>query len=156
MSKPKRLAIVITHLGARGGVVDAPWLEMGFRIDASDWIVLSEEGWRAVAEGDPVIWEALERKLLVGFYVSQPALIAVIGHPGGRRGDQPEQTGQAEVGRIARRIRSLLLPSAVLGFWSDENGWLQDFVELDEPAEGEPAGDPELLEEAELAGGTRA
>jgi len=47
--------------------------------------VLSHQGWRAVAEGDPVIWEALERKLFIGSYVSQPQLIAVIGHPGGRR-----------------------------------------------------------------------
>jgi hypothetical protein len=70
--------------------------------------------------------------------------------------DDPESAGRAEVRRIARRIRSLLLPSGVLGFWSDENGWLQDFVELDEPAEGEPSAAPELLEEAELAGGTRA
>ena len=110
----------------------------------------------AVADGDPAIWEALERKLLVGFYVSQPKLIAVIGHPGGRPGDQPEGAGQAEVRRIARRVRSLLLPSEVLGFWSDEDGSLLDFVEPDEPADGETETAHELLEEIELAGAARA
>lgn len=154
MTKAERLAIVITHTGAHDGVVEAPWLEIGFDIHASDWIVLSDEGWRAVAEGDAVIWEALERKLLIGFYVSQPELIAVIGHPGGRRRQDPELTGRSEVGRIVRRIRSLLLPSKVSGFWSDEGGWLQDFVDPDEVVE-DPSAAPALLEQPEPIGGAR-
>ena len=132
MKKQQRLAIVITHSGARQGVVDAPWLDIGFRVDASDWVVLSDEGWRAVVEGDPIIWHALERKLLVGFYVTQPELIAVIGHPGGRKGDHAEADGKEEVARVVRRVRSLLLPATVTGFWTDEEGRLEDFVELED------------------------
>ena len=66
MKQKQRLAIVITHAGARQGVIDAPWLEIGFRVDASDWVVLSNEGWRGLVEGDPIIWDALARKLLIG------------------------------------------------------------------------------------------
>ena len=147
--------MVITHAGEGERVVEAPWIEIGFNIDASDWIVLSHEGWRAVAEGDPAIWEALERKLFIGSYVSQPQLIAVIGHPDGRAGHDPEATGRSEVGRIVRRVRSLLLPSEVLGFWSDGAGWLQDFVEPDEVTHGDSSSDPAALEELALAAGPR-
>jgi hypothetical protein len=156
MNKAERFAIVITHTGNGDTVVEAPWIEIGFNIDASDWIVLSHEGWRAVAEGDAVIWEALERKLFIGSYVSQPQLIAVIGHPDGRLGPDTEATGRSEVARIVRRVRTLLLPSEVLGFWSDEAGWLQDFVEPDEVTDGDsPPVDPTVLKEPELVGGSR-
>ena len=135
MKQTERLAIVITHTGARRGVIDAPWLEIGFSVDASDCDVLSSEGWRALVDGDPVIWDALERKLLIGFYVTQPELIAVIGHRGGREGDQAERDGKEEVGRVVRRVRSLLLPATVTGFWTDEEGTLEDFVELEDSSE---------------------
>jgi hypothetical protein len=153
VNKSERSAIVITHAGAGDRVIDAPWVEIGFNVDTSDWIVLSADGWRAVAEGDPVIWEALERKLFIGSYVSQPRLIAVIGHPSGRRDTDPDVSGRSEVGRIVRRVRSLLLPTEVIGFWSDEGGWLQDFVEPEELGDGS---DEALVEEPELAGGPRA
>ena len=119
-------AIVLTHMGARNRLVDMPWLDDKYRIDESNWTIMSPEGWRGVAEGDATLWNALERKLLIGFYLSQPKLIAVIGHPSGRGGDDPEGTGKDEVRRIVRRVRSLLLPSAVLGFWADGDGLLAE------------------------------
>ena len=81
MNDKQRFAIVITHMGRHKDIVEMPWLETEYHIDESDWMVLSDDGWRTVADGDPTIWDALERKLLVGFYVSQPQLIVVIGHP---------------------------------------------------------------------------
>ena len=117
-----RHAIVLTHAGARNRLVDMPWLEDRYRIDESDWTILSPDGWRGAVEGDAALWEALERKLLIGFYLTQPELIAVIGHPSNRCGTDPEETGKDEVRRIARRVRSLLLPAPVLGFWADEGG----------------------------------
>jgi hypothetical protein len=124
-----RFAIVITHSGDHSRpIIDLPWLEEDYRIDESDWVVLSGDGWRSVAEGDAAIWDALERKLLIGFYVSQPRLIAVVGHPSGRSASDSTVTGRQEVRRIVRRIRSLLLPATVAGFWTDENGALQDIL----------------------------
>jgi hypothetical protein len=96
-------------------------LDTVYHIDESDWMVLSDEGWRAVAEGDVAIWNALERKLLVGFYVSHPQLIAVIGHP--------SISGEEELRRIVCRIRSLPLPAPVLGFLTDESGWLLEILD---------------------------
>jgi hypothetical protein len=153
VQKSERLAIVITHRGASEGLVDVPWLEVGFQIDASDWIILSNEGWRAAAEGDAVLWSALERKLLIGFYVTQPDLIAVIGHPGGRDPADPDTEGQAQVRRIIDRVRSLLLPAAVVGFWTDEGGWLQDFVDIDDPGDGDFSGRARFWEQREHASG---
>jgi hypothetical protein len=101
--------------------------------------VLSGDGWRAVADGDPTIWDALERKLLVGFYVSQPQLVVVIGHPSDGEGDEQVNQRQAEVRRIVERIRSLLLPAGVMGIWTDEDGALQDILEPAECGEREPA-----------------
>lgn len=46
---PERLATVITHTGARAGLADIPWLEIGFDVDASDWIALPDDDWRAAA-----------------------------------------------------------------------------------------------------------
>ena len=115
----QRLAIVITHTGVRDPILEMPWLETDYQIDESDWIVLSSGGWYAVAEGDPAIWDALERKLLVGFYVSQPELIAVIGHASEPKANVSEKD---QVRRIVSRVRSLLLPAAVVGFWTDERG----------------------------------
>ena len=132
-----------------------PWLEVGFQIDSTDWIILSNEGWRAAAEGDAVLWNALERKLLIGFYVTQPELIAVIGHPGGRDRADQDMEGQAEVRRIIGRVRSLLLPAAVAGFWTDEDGWLQDFVDTDEFRDGALSDRARFWEQSEHAAGHR-
>lgn len=140
MHDKERFAIVITHMGRRKDIVEMPWLETEYRIDESDWMVLSEDGWRAVADGEPTIWDALERKLLVGFYVSQPQLVVVIGHPSGAGDDDQVGQRQAEVRRIVERIRSLLLPAGVMGIWTDEDGRLQDILE---PAE---CGERELAE----------
>jgi hypothetical protein len=153
--KVERLAIVITHRGASERLVDVPWLEVGFQIDASDWINLSNEGWRAAAEGDAVLWDALERKLLIGFYVTQPDLIAVIGHPGGRDPADPDTEGQAQVRRIIDRVRSLLLPTAVFGFWTDEEGWLQDFVDIDNCGDGDCSDRARFWKQREHAAGHR-
>jgi len=89
------------------------------------------DGWSGLAEGDATLWNALERKLLIGFYLSQPKLIAVIGHASGRSGDDPEGTGKDEVRRIVRRVRLLLLPSAVLGFWADHSGSLAECLTIE-------------------------
>jgi hypothetical protein len=127
-------------MGRRKDIVEMPWLETEYRIDQSDWMVLSDDGWRAVADGDPTIWDALERKLLVGFYMSQPQLVVVIGHPSDTGEDDEVKQRQQEVRRIVQRIRSLLLPAGVMGIWTDESGTLQDILE---PAE---CGERELAE----------
>jgi hypothetical protein len=136
--KPRRFAIVITHAGEEDRLVDMPWLETDYRIDEGDWVVLSADGWRALADGDAAMWDALERKLLIGFYICQPELVAVIGHPSGRRAPDPVTEGQAQVRRVVARIRSFLLPAAVLGFWTDEEGWLEDVVDPDEVTDARP------------------
>src|SRR4051812_44769139 len=100
MHGKQHFGIVITHVGGQQDIVQMPWLEQEYRIEESDWIVLSDDGWRAVAEGDPSVWHALERKLLVGFYVNQPQLAVVIGHPS-EGGDNAEvEQRQEEVKRI--------------------------------------------------------
>ena len=139
MRNENRFAIVITHAGARGNLLAMDWLEKDYRVDESDWIVLSEEGWRDVARGEPMIWEALQRKLLIGVYVSEPELIAVVGHPLGGGGYPLTTAGERDtqrddVSRIVRRVRSILLPATVMGFWTDEDGWLLDVVEPAVPA----------------------
>jgi hypothetical protein len=118
----ERHAIVITHMGPEDRLIEMPWLEDTYEIDASDWVVLSLEGWRAAAQGEAAIWDALERKLLIGFYLNAPELIAVIGHPFGRDGLGLDDQGAQEVRHIKRRIRSLLLPTEVRGFWTDGEG----------------------------------
>ena len=139
MDNKQHFAIAITHMGRRKDIVDMPWLETDYRIDESDSIVLSEDGWRALADGDPTIWHALERKLLVGFYLSQPRLIVVIGHPSKGGEDAEMEQRQDEVTRIVQRIQSLLLPARVIGIWTDEHGTLQDILEPAERFEREPA-----------------
>jgi hypothetical protein len=139
MHDKQRFAIVITHMGQRKDIIEMPWLKSDYHIDESDWMVLSNDGWRAVADGDPTIWDALERKLLIGFYVSQPELVVVIGHPSNFGGDDQLEQRQAEVRRIVQRIRSLLLPAGVMGIWTDEHGALQDILQPAEPGEGELA-----------------
>jgi hypothetical protein len=135
VQETQRFANVITHAGECGRFIEMPWLEVDYRIDASDWMFLSDAGSLAVAEGDAGIWDALERKLLIGFYVSQPELIAVVGHPCGRRGPEPGEGDREEVRGIVRHIRSLQLPTLVLGFWTDELGRLEEIVEPAAPAE---------------------
>jgi hypothetical protein len=127
-----RSAIVITHTGAGDKLVEMPWLDSGYNLDYSDWVMLSNDGWRALVEGESAIWEALERKLLVSFYVSQPDLIAVIGHRSGRPEADPDAGGHGEVRQLVGRIRSLLLPTAVVGFWADDSGALLDVLDLKE------------------------
>lgn len=117
----ERLAMVVTHLGANDRLVELPWLENDLRIDQSDWVILSREGWRSVADGDPGVWPALERKLLIGFYVSQPELILAVGHEAGR-GAACAAAGRHDVRRIVRRIRSLFLPAGIAGFWANADG----------------------------------
>jgi hypothetical protein len=111
-----------------------PWLEEAYKIDASDWIVLSAKGWKEAAAEEPTIWDALERKLAIGFYLNEPELIAVIGHP--RRTDS-DVKGQQEVRRIVNRVCSLLLPPAVIGLWADDDGWMADTGESDGPTASE-------------------
>ena len=139
-------AFVISHLCPRGTMPEIPWLDEAYAIDSSDCVVLSYEDWRALADGDAAIWSALERKLLIGFYLNEPQLIAVVGHSNGL--DDPASTaGQHDVDRIVRRVESLLLPAAVLGFWINDQGDLDgtagpelDFTEREHAvAEREPA-----------------
>jgi hypothetical protein len=73
------------------------------------------------------------------FYVSQPQLIVVIGHPSDAGDDEEVEQRQAEVRRIVQRIRSLLLPAGVMGIWTDERGALQDILEPADSDEREPA-----------------
>ena len=137
MQNQERCAIVITHMGRRNDIIEMPWLDTEYCIDQSDSMILSNEGWRAVADGDPTIWEALQQKLLVGFYMNQPQLIVVIGHPADAGGDDELNERQAEVRRIVQRIQSLLLPASVMGLWTDECGALQEILEPAECGERE-------------------
>jgi hypothetical protein len=136
----KRFAIVITHTGARKDLLEMDWLGRDYQVDESDWIVLSKQGWQALATGEAPVWQTLHRRLLIGTYISQPELIAVIGHPlGGRRDGPAEQDRERQdVGRIVDRVRSLRLSPAVMGFWADEDGWLIDIVEADPAADEVP------------------
>jgi hypothetical protein len=129
----QRFAIVITQEGARKGWLEMDWLEKDYRVDESDEIVLSPDDWRAVARGDASILNALQRRILIGHYITDPELIAVIGHPlpGGDSSDADPDAMRHDVARIVRRIRSLHLPPVVMGFWTDEDGWLMDVVESD-------------------------
>ena len=120
-------------MGRRNRLIEMPWLEADYRIDQSDWIVLTCDGWQAAVDGDPQLWDALQRKLLVGIYLNEPVLIAVIGHACGRgEGADVVEEGKDEVRRILRRVRSYHLPATVLGFWTDTDGWLEDSVDDDD------------------------
>jgi hypothetical protein len=96
----KQFAIVITHVGVRKDLLTMDWLEKDYRVDESDWIVLSKEEWRAVARGEPLICQALARRLLIGHYVNQPELIAIIGHPHSARTVAETGSGQCERERV--------------------------------------------------------
>ena len=123
-----KLAMVVIHAGARRRAIDLDWLEREYGISDSDRLVLSHEGWQAVADGEGAILQALERKLLIGLHVSAPEFIAVVGHPGGRHHAEPAASGIDEVERVTRRIRSFSLPTTTLGFWTDERGNLQEVL----------------------------
>ena len=153
---PERSAIVVTRAGGGDGLVDVPWLEVGFALDASDWVVLPDKMWRAAAEGDPSVWEALERKLLVRFYVARPELVAVTGYPRDRDAPDGAGAGVAELRRPVLRVRSLLLPAAVHGFWMDADGWLRDFVGHDGTGDDDVARRSDFLERSESPGGRRS
>jgi hypothetical protein len=122
MHNTRKLTIVVTHAGAKALAIDLPWLETDYDISDSDRIVLSHEGWRAVADGEEPILAALERRLQIGLHVSAPEFIAVVGHPGGRHYSAPAATGIDEVEQVTRRIRSFAIPTTTLGFWTDERG----------------------------------
>jgi hypothetical protein len=121
MQTLERLAIVLTHADADGRLVDMPWLDDDLGIGQSDWVVLSADGWRLVADGDPAVWPALERRLRIGFHVSQPDEVLVVGHARGSARPDPADV-RDDVGRIAGRVRSLRLPSTVRGVWTDGRG----------------------------------
>ena len=129
MRKTIRSANVITRR-ARNELPEMPWIRAAYRIVQCEWIVLPDDDWHALAAGDHGIWSALERKLFIGSYVRQPALIAVVGHPSSP-GDPAAEHGRDEVAQIVRRVRSLFLPSRTLGFWADEEGFLEDVVDPD-------------------------
>ena len=130
MYNRRKLAIIVTHAGAKARAIDLPWLETDYDIGDSDRLVLSHGGWRAVADGEASILAALERRLLIGLHVSAPEFIAVVGHAGGRHYAEPSATGSGEVEQVTRRIRALSLPTTTLGFWTDEHGNLEELLAL--------------------------
>lgn len=132
MRKTERLALVVTHADAHKNLPNISLLEVGFGVDTTDWIILSLEGWQAVAGGYPGISDAFDRKLLISFHAIHPDLIAVVGHAGGRHGAGLGETAKLEVCRIVRRVRALILPSRVLGFWTGQQRRLLDCVEPDD------------------------
>lgn len=136
MNYTPKLAIVVTHAGAKGRAIDLPWLETDYDISDSDRLVLSHEGWRAVAEGEGPILTALERRLQIGVHVSAPEFVAVVGHPGGRHHAEPAESGIDEVEQVTRRIRSFALPTMTLGFWTDEHGNLEEVLAMASSREG--------------------
>ena len=152
MPNQQQFAFVITHEGPARTGSEMDWLEKDYRVDESDWIVLSPQDWRAVARGNASVWEALQRKLLVGFYLTEPELIAVIGHPfrGGDRANANDDAMRDDVARIVRRVRSLHLPPVVMGLWTDEDGWLMDVVESDRAA-ADIVSDADMHERREAA-----
>ena len=129
MRNPERLALVVTHADAHKNLPNISLLEVGFGVDTADWIILSLEGWQAVAGAYPSISDAFDRKLLISFHATHPDLIAVVGHAGGRNGARLSETAKLEVCRIVRRVRALLLPTRVVGFWTDQQRRLLDCVE---------------------------
>ena len=77
-----------------------------------------------MADGDPAIWSALERKVLIGFYVSEPELILVVGHEADDPGIDAKDR-RNELRRIVRRIRPLVLPAVTVGVWVNGDGTYQ-------------------------------
>ena len=141
MKNAKRFGFVVTHADEWGRLIDMPWLENEYWINERDRIVLAVNDWRAIADGDGRIWDALKRKLRVGCYDSQPQLIAVVGHPSGRPAEESCVTWRQEVRRIVRRIRSIPLPAPVMGLWTDADGSLRDVLD---PDDGRPSSRAEL------------
>jgi hypothetical protein len=139
MNDKLRFAIVITHVGRSRDIIQMPWLETEYGIDESDRLVLSDDGWRSVADGNVMSWGALERRVRVGFYVGRPQLVVVVGLPSDARDDDQVEERQDEIRRIVRRVRSLRLPAAVMGIWTDRRGVPQDVLEPTECGQGEPA-----------------
>jgi len=135
-----RFGIVLTHTGARNRMLEMPWAESHLRIHQSDSLILSADGWRAAADGDAVVWDGMERRLLISFYANPPAVIAIVGRPCGREGPDARVRGREEVRRLVRRIRSLMSPAPTLGFWTDANGSLEGRVEVWDPIEQSVAG----------------
>lgn len=133
-----RFAIVITHADQRSSIAEMPWLETEYQIDDSDWLIFSEDAWRDLANGEPETCKAVEEKLLVSVYISQPQLIAVIGYPGTLDREDDVMQRQSEVRRIVERIRALLLPAGVMGIWTDPQGDLEEILETTERPELEP------------------
>lgn len=116
----RRFSIVVTRMGERNHLPQLPWLEDRYGIDEGEWIVLTQESWLALADGEAGITADLERKLLMTFFVHQPDVIVVVGYPAGK--DRYHQRLAEQTLRIMRRIDGCLLPTEVLGFVVDANG----------------------------------
>jgi hypothetical protein len=67
-------ALVITRLGGRDRILQLPWMGSAFGVEAADWIVLTEESWRALAIGEEKLPSKFERKLIWSCYPQQPRL----------------------------------------------------------------------------------
>ncbi len=141
----RRFSLVITRMSVRGCVPEFPWLESRYGMDESDWMILSDEGWRALTHGNAQLWEAFQRKLLIMFYVDQPTLIAIVGHIDDRRESGRPELGREGVTQILRQVRALGLPAEIRGFCVNDLGESEELVESQDDKVSE------LLQEGDTA-----
>jgi hypothetical protein len=118
--RTQRFSLVITRLGKHGLIPKLPWLETDCGVCDADWIVLTDESWRAIAVGDEPVRAEFDRKLLVTSYLKSPEFIAVVGCPA--RDDETESSRLWHTQRVTDHVRSCLLPVDVQGFWISDRG----------------------------------
>jgi hypothetical protein len=134
-------SLIITRLGKLGRIPRLPWLETDYGVCEADWIVLTDESWRAIAAGDERVRAEFDRKLLLASYLKSPDFIAVVGCPAGD--DETEASRLWHTERVTDQVRSCLLPVDVHGFWISDRG---DVEPVDALASCETT-DAELVEQ---------
>jgi hypothetical protein len=113
-------ALIITPLGRDGRIPSLSWLETHYGVCDADWIVLTDETWRAIAVGDERVGAEFDRKLLMASYLKSPDFIAVVGRPAGN--NESESSRLWHIRRVTDQVRSCLLPVEVHGFSISDRG----------------------------------
>jgi hypothetical protein len=121
-----RFTLVITRLGEDNHLPSLPRLERDFGLREADWIVLTDESWRALAMGDERLLAEFERKLIWNSYLTNPDFVAVVGYPAGDGESELSRQWHAE--QILDRVQNCLVSQKVLGFWINDAG---DCVAID-------------------------
>jgi len=111
------MTLVITPMTPDGRIPNFPGLADYHDVDDSDWLVFPQENWRALADGDPQLWEEFERKLLITCFIEQPDCIAVIGH--GLDDSHPDfDNARHQILGIVDRIAECCLSVRIVGYWA--------------------------------------